>query len=211
MQIDLALQNALESGNVSPRWILLIWARNRDTGASERIAFWTGDDTRSIDIEGTLWTACAGAFLDLSAPEFGAGLDIRTQRVTLFSDAPETIQAARIYDLRLCRAELHLALLDPGGVSLIGTTAVFRGFVESAPISEDGGGATMELSMVSHVAEGTGRAGLKKSDASQTARLSTDTGRRYSDIAAKIPVIWGAKRKGAFIIRKPGGDRKRRR
>lgn len=211
MIIDLAMQNSLESGNVSPRWILLIWARNRSSGAVERIAFWTGDDVRNFDIESVLWTAYAGAFLDLSAPEFGAGLDIRTQRVTLFSDAPETIQAARIYDLRLCRAELHLGLMDPGGVSTLGTTDVFRGFIESAPISEDGGSATMELSMVSQVAEGTGRAGLKKSDASQRARLSTDTGRAYADIAAKIPVIWGAKRKGSFVIRKPGGDRKRRR
>lgn len=210
MNIDLAMQNSLESGNVAPRWILLLWARNRSTGAEEKIAFWTGDDVRSIDIEGTLWTAYAGAILDMSPPEYAAGLDIRTQRITLFSDAPETIQATRLYDPRLCRAELHLGLMDPGGVSMIGTAPAFRGFIESAPISEGAGGATCEIGMVSQIVAGTGRAGLKKSDASQRARLSTDTGRLYADIAAEVPIFWGeGKHKNAFKLKKPGGDRKR--
>lgn len=203
MELTGAMQTALESGSVAPRWILLLSGRNRSTGATERIGFWTGDDTRTFTIDGTDWVCHAGAILGMSPPETAAGLDVRTQRVTMFAGTPAVVDAIRLYDASLAPAELHLALLDPGGHQLIGTAPAFLGYVDAAPVDEAAG--TCELSLVSDVQAGTGRAALRKSAASLALRDPDDTGNDYADIAGSVPVVWGADHVGAWVVPRPGG------
>lgn len=204
MDLTAGMQNALATGLVAPRWAVLLWARHRDTNATERIGFWSGDDVRSVSFDGLAWTLYPGALLDISAPVFASGLDIRTQRATLFSDDAAAVEALRIYDPRLCHAELWLVLQEPSGHEIVGTSCAFRGTVDAAPISEDADGATCELSMVSALQAGTGHGSAKKSEASQKARLSTDTGRDYSSITKAVPVIWGVETKEKVVVRRPG-------
>lgn len=202
MDLSPAMQAALESGSIAPRWLLLLSARNRSTAAVERIGFWTGEDTRTFGIDGTDWVCYAGAILDMGAPEIAAGLEVRTQRVTMFAGTQAIIDAIRLYDASLAPAELHLALLDPGGHDLIGTTPVFLGYVDAAPIDEAAG--TCELALVSDVQAGTGRSGLRKSDASLRRRNADDSGNAYADVAGAVPVIWGADHTGAYVVPRPG-------
>ena len=203
MELSGAMQTALESGSIAPRWVLLLSGRNRSTGATERIGFWTGDDTRTITIGGTAWVCYAGAILGMSPPECAAGLEVRTQRFTMFAGTPAVVDAIRLYDASLAPAEMHLALMDPGGGQLIGTAPVFLGYVDAAPIDEAAG--TCELSLVSDVQAGTGRSGLRKSDASLKLRDPDDTGNEYADVAGSVPVVWGADHVGAYVVPRPGG------
>lgn len=202
MDLTPAMQTALESGSIAPRWLLLLSARNRSSGATERIGFWTGDDTRTFSIDGTDWACYAGAILDMSAPETAAGLEVRSQRFTMFAGTQAVVDAIRLYDASLSPAELHLALLEPGGHGLIGTTLVFAGYIDAAPVDEAAG--TCELSLVSEIQAGTGRSGLRKSDASLRRRDANDTGNAYADVAGTVPVVWGADHTGAYVVSRPG-------
>lgn len=205
MIITASMQAALASGTIAPRWILLLSARNRDTGNSERIGFWSGDDVRTFEIGGYAWACYPGTIVEMSAPEASAGLEVRSQRVTLFAGSPAVVQAIRLYEPRLAPGELHLAMLDPGTHTVIGTTPVFCGLIDAAAIREQGATATVEVTLVSALQAGTGHAALRKSDASQRLRSATDSGRAYADVAGSVPVVWGGDSMGAYVVPRPGG------
>lgn len=201
MELTPQMQAALESGVVVPRWILTLSAKDRDLGIEESVAFWTGAGVRQIELGEVAWTCYPNVILEMSEPTFASGLDVLTQRFTMWSGTREAMDAVRRYDLSLARAELHLALLDNGGQAIIGTALVFQGFVDSAPINEASG--TVELTVVADIQEGTGKAGLRKSDASLRLRSPDDTGAEYADIAGSVPVVWGVKHDGQHVVARP--------
>lgn len=200
MDLSAPMQAALETGSISPRWILALAVN----GGTQRIAFWTGDRFREIVLDefdgmGT-WDCYPNVILAMSDPQFAAGLDVLTQRFTLWAGTQEAVDAIRSYDLSLVRAEVHLALMDEQ--KIIGTTLAFQGYVDSAPIDEAAG--TVELTIVSDVQDGVGKAGLRKSDASLRLRNPEDTGNAYADVAGSVKVIWGIAHDGQHVVSRPG-------
>ena len=77
---------------------VLFWvsARNRDTGVSETIGFWTGDDHQQISVGGEQRTYFgAGNFLDVPSIRAGTGLRVRQHRLALapFTDEARALAA----------------------------------------------------------------------------------------------------------------------
>lgn len=203
MDLSAPMQAALETGIVSPHWILAISARDQD-GEIQQVAFWTGDRFRIINLDGLeggvgAWGCSPNVILAMSDPQFAAGLDVLTQRFTLWAGTQEIVDAIRSYDLSLVRAEVHLALLDEQRI--IGTALAFAGFVDSAPVDEASG--TVDLTIVSDVQDGVGKAGLRKSDASLRLRNPDDTGNAYADVAGSVKVIWGIAHDGQHVVSRP--------
>jgi len=179
-------------------WLLWVTAKNRTTGAPEASGFWTGDDDATFTVGGVTrsYFGAGGVFM----PDpiiYEAGLNIQTQNIPIGPVAGEVAQLLRTHDPRLAPADLYLAVFDPLDNTLIGTARAFKGWVDSAPISESGdpnnSAVTCNMTLVSSVRAGTRKLTLKKSDAAQQTR-SGDRGRRYGTVSGSVPVWWGEER-----------------
>lgn len=178
---------------------VLVWlsAKNRSTGATETIGFWTGDDHADFVIGGQTRTYYgAGAALGVDPIRYQAGLTVRTQRLKLSQVAPEVMLALRGYEPRHAPVEIHRALFDPETHALIDMPhRVFKGFVDKAPIPTPvkGGKATLELTIASAARALTVPLSRKRSDASLRARSAGDAFRQYASMADKVETLWGRK------------------
>ena len=184
---------------------VLIWiaARNRGTGATETIGFWTGDDHQDFQIGSETRTYLgAGNLLGVDPLKWRTGLTVRTQRVRLSQVSPEAQQAIRGYDTRHAPVELHRAFFDAGGVLIDAPHLLMRGFVDKVTLTtpEKGGSGDVSMEIAS-----AGRALTKplnryRSNASLVARAPTDTFRKYASTTDKVEVPWGrASTKGGDI------------
>lgn len=184
---------------------VLIWiaARNRSTGATETIGFWTGDDHQDFVIDGATRTYLgAGNLLGVDPLKWRTGLTVRTQRVQLSQVSPEAQMAIRGYDTRHAPVEMHRVFSDAGGVLIDTPHLLMRGFVDkitlTTPEKGGSGDAVMEIASM-------GRALTKplnryRSDASLTARAPTDTFRKWASMTDKVEVPWGrGKAKGGDL------------
>lgn len=200
---------------------VLIWisAKNRSTGATENIGFWTGDDHQSFTIDGgaRLYYG-AGDVLDVPPLTYEAGLSVRMHTFGLASLSPEVATALRGYEPRLAPVQVHRALFDAATGALVAAPhRVLLGWVDEAsiPTPEVGGMGGATITVASSARGLTKTLPAFKSD-NQQRRRSDDRFRRYVDVSGAVDVFWGSKRGkvgGATptetpVVRPPiGGDR----
>ncbi len=197
MALNAAATTLLASRDgVVSRWLLWVEARNGQTGATEALGLWTGDDNQTFTIDGQSRSYYgAGGLISLSDLVYEAGTNVRMQTVSLGPLTPEVEMLIRGYEPRLAPAEIHLAIFDPDTMQLLDTERRFKGWVDSAPINTPklGGNAVCEVTLASSSRAGTQTLALKKSDQSQRLR-GGDRFRRYADISGAVPVWWGEKK-----------------
>lgn len=175
---------------------LLLWAvpKNRLTGAPEPVGIWTGSDARSFTIDGAPRPyAGAGGILQIAPIVSAVGTDIRTQRVTLSGVFPEVLEIIRQHDPHRAPCEIHRAVYHPETLQLLDVPhRLFKGWIDKLKDTrpEEGGMATVELSLVSTARALTQTLTAKISDASQQRRAG-DRALRYADVAGEVEVAWG--------------------
>jgi hypothetical protein len=176
---------------------VLVWvsARNRATGGTESIGFWTGADHAEFVIGGeTRVYYGAGTALSVDPLRLQTGLQVRSQRVQLSQIAAETQLAIRGYDPRHAPVEIHRALFDPLTHALIGEPhLVLRGNIDKAPVRTPSKGETgsIEVEIATAARRLTKPLTRKRSDASLRARAGTDAFRQYASLADKVETPWG--------------------
>jgi hypothetical protein len=193
-----AQNHLLARGAVSPRWLLWVNAKAPGTLAAAPVGLWSGADDLTFTIGGEerVYNGALSQF-DVDPIVFGTGMDVRTQRVTLAANAPETADLVRGYVIRLAEAELHLALFDPLTETVIDVQPMFRGFINRAPLSTPvtGGGDVVTIEIVSRmrvlVLPGPV---LRKTNEARRAFDPNDGFRKYGSIAGEILTEWVQKK-----------------
>lgn len=182
---------------VQPRWLLWVEAKVPGTLAAAPVGLWNGGDDLTFTIDGSprVYNGALSTF-EIEPITYGTGLDVRSLRITLAANAPETEDLVRGYLIRLAQVELHLALFDPMTDALIEANPMWRGFINRAPLSTSaqGGAETVSLEIVSQMRllAMPGPA-LKKTDAAQKKR-DGDRFRRYGSTAGQFNVSWVQKK-----------------
>lgn len=175
-----------------------IWigARDYSTGAVESRGLWTGVEHRMFEVNGAA-RAYYGVQHALMIPSitYVRGATVQTQQVHLGPLRPEVQSFIKGLDLRLAPAEIHSFVRDPS----TGVWTIERIFIgetdgaveEESEVDENGETfLTFSMTLVSSARRGTKTLPLKKSDSSQRLTDPADGGRRYSDIAAEVKVVW---------------------
>lgn len=177
---------------------VMVWisARNRGTGSTETIGFWTGADHQVFTIDGTARTYfAAGSLLSVDPLKWRTGVSVQTQIITLSQIAPEVQQAIRGYDPRHAPVELHRGLFDPLSEQLVDTPhLLMRGFVDKVTLTtppKGQGSGNVKLEIATAARALTKPLNRHRSDASMQARNSGDTFRKYASTTDKIEVPWG--------------------
>jgi len=178
----------------------LIWftAKNRTTGLPEETGLWTGEEVRDFTIDAVTRTYYgAGNIIDLEPLVVSAGLAVQMQTLAITQVSPEVVNLIRGYDTRLAPCEMHLALFNPETEALIGTTRVWKGFVDkiSLPTAKMNENASINMTLASAARGLTVGLASKRSDATLRARSPSDAFRQYADIAGKVEVYWGKTKK----------------
>lgn len=176
---------------------VLVWieARNRATGAPERLGLWTGLDAREFVVDGEARTyAGAGAVLAVEDIITQAGVAVQMQRAGLAILTPEVETLLRGYDARLAPVEIHRARFDPVTHELVDVTRAFRGHVDEMTESLGPKAGTSALSVVlaSSARALTRLVPLRKSDAT-LASYGEDRFFRYAEVSGAAPIWWGQK------------------
>ena len=178
---------------------VLIWiaAKNRSTGATESIGFWTGDDHQDFMVDGQTRTYYgAGDVLDVPPITYEAGLTVRMHTFGLASLAPEVAMLLRGYEPRLAPVEVHRALFYAStGALAADPHRVLAGWIDEAQINtpEIGGNGGATITIASSARALTRGLPICKSDA-QMQKRSGDRFRRYVDVSGAVDVFWGSKR-----------------
>lgn len=186
---------------VRPRLLVWITARSWETGDPESAGFWSGDDTQDFVIGSETRTYHgAGTLLGMDDITIETGIKVRSVDVWLATAAPEVVDAARGYDLRLAPVEIHRVLTDPVSHQVIDAPhRIWKGWVDAAPLvtpAVDGDGGRLTITVVSGARALTRGLTGKWSDESMR-RRGGDRLFRYADISGKVPVYWGEKRLSA--------------
>ena len=184
---------------VRPRILVWIRAKRWDTGATEAVGFWSGEDDATFAIAGVdrLYHG-AGGLLGIDDLTLETGLDVRTLQIWFATAAEEVVDAVRGYDLRLAPVEVHRVLTGPLTHAPIAEPhRIWRGWVDGAPLTTPaigGEGGRVTLTVASAAMALTRRLSAKYSDASMS-RRGGDRLFRYADVSGKTPVYWGEARK----------------
>jgi len=194
------IEHLIARSGVKSRLLFWISARNRETGTTETLGLWTGDDSEVIEIDGIARTYHgAGSLLGVDPIVMQVGVQVRMQRVMLSPLAPEVAAAVLGYDARLAPVEIHRALFDPvSGLLIAPPDQVFKGWVDQlempVPAVGSEGMATMTLASSARILTRT--LASKYSDASMQMR-GGDRLFRYADVSGSVPVYWGEKKHAA--------------
>lgn len=178
---------------VHPRWFYWFKVKNRSTGATEQSGLWNGIGPITQTVDGVSRTYQGiGAMLTVPNFTYEKGLDNHYITLELSALTPQTAQLVREYDPKFGQVEIHLGLLDPATTNVGALVRAYKGFIDGAKISETETEATIELSVVSSVRQGTKTSPLKQSDAAQRLRNPNDAGRIYVETSGAIQRAWGS-------------------
>jgi len=185
---------ALASGDVKLRRLVWIAAKNRDTGATETLGLWNGDQSEVVTINGTARTYIAGgSLLGIDDIDYRVGTEERMRglRLSPINDAVEL--AIRGYEPRFAPIEVHEAVYNPATDRFVAEPhRIIRGWIDDLTINraEVGGESSVEVRVATAMRAGSRHPGVKKSPEHQK-RRGGDEFRRYSDISGSVEVNWG--------------------
>lgn len=181
--------------SVHAEYLVWIEARNRANPAIiETAGLWTGSEPRSFTTDGVVRTFTGTSVLQVPAFADEAGIRVRRIDMTLsgVSDAAEA--AFRLYDTYNAPVLIWRAEFDMNRNLIAAPERVWRGRIESAPITTAGVDedknaiSDIRMTLVSDAWRLTVCPPLTKSAAAQAAR--GDQGRRYSNVH-DAGVTWG--------------------
>lgn len=219
-QLPVEITNYLQQNSgIKTRVLLWVEARNRNTGVTETIGLWNGDDHQQFVIDGETRTyyGC-GNFIQVGTMSFQSGLNIRRFTIAVSPITPEIDTVLRDYDPKFAPAQVHLAFFNPDTDGLVAPpTKMFKGWIDKFPIKTPavGGEGDGKIEMVGHTRLLTKRLAQKRSDETQRQRSAGDSFFQDVAITGQISTPWGSKtvatRTGAFgqplRVEKLKGDR----
>lgn len=174
--------------------MMLISARNRDTGVVETAGFWTGDRHRSFTIQGVSHVFYgAGALLEVPTILYETGVGVSTFDIEFSPLTPEFIQVSRVFDVRQQPITIYQAFFDTLTEQLIEEpTRVYKGRSDrlSFTSAEEGDASTATLTIVSSARALTRTITAKHSDETMRSRSDDRIG-RYATIAGAVLIPWG--------------------
>lgn len=177
--------------SVHAEYLVWIEARNRANPAIiEAAGLWTGSEPRSFTTDGVVRTFTGTSVLQIPAFADEAGIRVRRLDVTLAGVSEAAEAAFRLYDTYNAPVLIWRAEFDMNRNLIAAPERVWRGRIESAPITTAayGDGCDIRMTLVSDAWRLTVCPPLTKSAAAQAAR--GDQGRRYSNVH-DAGVTWG--------------------
>lgn len=214
--ISVENQSALAARALVARDFLWFVARNRTTGESEAVGFWS-------DIENVTATVLdPDTLLPVNRAYYGAGglievegipavSTIQVQDVTIqMSQLDEQVQqAVRLYDLKQARVEIHRGLFDPISRQLVAPALVrFVGFVNLVDIRtpREGSSGGVQVTCVSHTQELLRSNPATRSHEDQ--RYNRDANDHFfvdAGVASSWEYQWGANQGASKVETRPKG------
>lgn len=190
------LNKIAKRGPIVAKTFVVFVARNRTTGASERLCLWNGDDTQQFNIEGTTETFYgAGSIIKFDDIIGETGTNPRKMLVELSQLTPEVALLVRGYDVKRAKVRIYTVLFSNlSGLQITPALRRFKGFVDKAPIrtppKNQRGNARVEL--VSIARNLTRLIPSKRSDENQRLRNSNDAFFQYVTTTGMVQTVWGA-------------------
>lgn len=196
---------ALAARALVARDFLWIVARNRSTGASESVGFWSGLDNVTANVidpstgSPTARTYYAGGGLvEIDAIPAVSVLQVQDITIRLSQLDEQVNDAIRLYDIKQARVEIHRGLFDPASGLLVDSAIVrFVGFVNFVRVitPAEGQSGGVELTCVSHTQEMVRSNPSTRSHEDQiTTRDANDTFFVDAAVVGTWEFPWGAQR-----------------
>lgn len=184
-------------GPIRARVFFTFIAKNRITGADERLCLWTGDDHQQFTIEGVTDTYYgAGSIIGVEKLKQEIGTNVRKHAVTLSHLTPEVTKLLREYEAKGASATIHTILFSVDTeLAVTPPMRRFKGWVDRAPINTaaKGGVSSCKIELVSYSRNLTQTIPSKKSNENQRQRNANDAFHSYSGISGLIETPWGSK------------------
>jgi len=175
--------------------LLLIEPLNRQTGATEPMGLWSGDDHQFFNVDGDLqFFFGAGAVIDVPMIRAGVGLDVRRHRVLLPPMLDEVKLALQVYQAAQAPARVWVQPMDIDSGLPRGTPhRVIKGRLERAPetLGKLGDETSTELVISDATRDLTFTQPLFKSDAALRLGDPNDRAREYVDAIGDRAIPWG--------------------
>lgn len=200
--ISVENQAALAGRALVARDFLWFVARNRDTGLSETVGFWS-----DVDNVSSVFVIDPDTLLPVTRSYYGAGgligIDdipavstIQVQDVHIrMSQLDEQVEnAIRGYDVKQARVEIHRGLFDPVSRDLVAPALVrFVGFVNLVEIHtpEENADGYVDITCVSHTQELTRSNPATRSHADQQLRQVGDDFFKDAAVVGDWEFQWG--------------------
>lgn len=183
---------------------IFIWleAKNRQTGAIERVGMHTGEGDRTINVEGQLRTYNGvGNVISVPEIEFSQGLKVKENEFTLNILSPEIENTIRAYDSADAPAQVHLGFYDAETLQYVDNALVIDGNVGPLKIVSDEKEEYASVSIRDNIDKAVRGLTMTKSEASQQAMYPEDDGFQYAAVAGTTIVKWGADEGGRVVKR----------
>ena len=182
-----------------PRTFIRMIAKNRTTGADERLCLWTGIDHQDFTIEGVTDTFYgAGSVVALEDMVHTIGTIVPSYSLKLAQLTPEVITLLRSYDPRGAAITIFTGLLSTDNGRLVTPVMLrrFKGFVSKAPIKTPsiGGKGSADITCVSRTRNLTRAIPSRRSHENQLRRQADDQFLQYVAVSGTVETPWGSKR-----------------
>jgi len=161
-----------QSGGVVARLLVTIAARDPATGALSNLAFWSGDEDRSLVVDNIMRTfTSVGGSMNLEPVEYSATLDARRQRLQ-FVGLPGDVEGLLItLDLHMAPIEIWRVILSPE-VAVDTPHRLLKGWIDGGLVSTgaEGQSGRIAIDIASSALALTRKLDRRWSDATQMKR-----------------------------------------
>lgn len=213
-------QAALEQRLLTARDFLSIFARDRGTGETAYVGFWSDIGATSAEVidpntgiaESREFLGAGSSLIAIDDIPAVAQLQVQTVRIRLSQLEDVVTLAVREYEARQARVEIHRGLFHPGGRVMVAPAECrFFGFVDEIEITTpaEGEDGAVTLSCVSHTREMTRANPDTRSHESQIVRAPGDDFFKDAGTVGDWEIFWG-KHSGNLGDKSGGGGGKTR-
>lgn len=189
---------AARDGQIAPVYFLYVQAKDRDTGDTQPVGIWSGDEDITINVEAPDGTTVSRTYYggcNLDIPDgipYVADLTDNPVRVSISQIADTDQILVRGYDVRLAYCEIHVTTWTGGALTSV-PQLQWVGIVDEAPISTPAAGSegNISFSIRSEImSQLTLTNPAKSSDSHQKRRRSTDQFCKYSGTVKSWNIQW---------------------
>lgn len=198
-----ALTAAPERGIV-PRKLVTFTGFAWETGETERMSFWSGDDAVTIDVISQInnlpSTRKFYGSVNLSVGRIirSSQLVVQTVDVQMSANSPIVEELIRGIDIRLATVEIWDLLLDPRTRAIAGIAPAYLGVVDGAPINTQSvsGEEVVEIAVVNDLMVMLTRTNAAKSSHEEQKKRVSPSGAqddfgKYAGSVSAWKVPWG--------------------
>lgn len=173
---------------------VFVWVEAKDlTGTAVDFGYWSGERDRTFDLvgDGARPYYGVGGAMDVGTEHYQIGTSIMTRTVSLDVN-PNAEALIRQHNVSFAPVTIHHGLFRSTDGSLVEAQRRYSGFINSAELTTSVTGVSqIRLQLVSAAQRGVMTVSGSKSNASQIARIATDTFRRDADLGAVADDVWG--------------------